>query len=239
MRFRIGLLGVLALCMSLGAAPARAQGQPGLLRGGRATPNFFGVTGLLYSPSAYTVGSRGVAGHLHAHQDFWSGGALVGPTDRLELGATYVDFDDEFCDDDGVLLNGKFNLLKEGRVLPAVSVGVVDALDQLNMDPGWYFVLSKDLKRTIPLLGVSARVHFGFGDGVYNLEPFGGFEIDFGNFTDVTPLTRVRTSFMAEFVNGNPNLGLRAKWRGFGITLGVFDFDRVGGGISYTTGLRL
>jgi hypothetical protein len=238
MRKLFGTLFILALAC---AGPAQAQqDRPGLLGGGRATPNFLGTTGLLMTPSAYTVGERGAAAHAHGASHFWSAGAQVGPVDRLEVGASYLSFEDDCgCDDNAVFLNAKYMLLREGRAMPALSVGVVDALDELDLRPSWYFVLSKDIGRLVPLSGLGLRAHLGFGDGLYDLEPFAGLELDFGNFTDATPLTRVRTSLMLETMNGDVNLGLRAKWKGLGITFGVFDFNEIGGGISYTTGLRL
>jgi hypothetical protein len=226
---------ILALaCLAI--APVSAGERPSLLRGGTTSPNFLGATGLLFIPSAYTVGDRGVAGHAYFTDDFRTYGGLVGPIDRLEVGASY--FDADGFGDDGVLLNGKFMLLKENAFLPGVSVGVIDALDELNADPSWYAVASKALPRFLPVVG-GFTVHAGFGGGIYDEELFAGVEWQIGTPLDAIPLTRPTVAAMAEFMNGDFNVGLRGRYRGFAATLGVFDFDNFGGGISYTTGLRL
>ena len=222
----------LALCC---AAPAHAQ--PSLLTGGSATPNFLGTTGLLLTPSAYTVGDRGISGHAYAHSDFQSYGLQVGITSRFEIGAAFLDRDEGR--DDGILANAKFNLLRESFVLPAISVGVTDAFDELNVDPSWYLVASKDLSRTIPLGLFPIRAHLGFGGGVYDDELFAGLEMNLGTPFSALPIVRPTFSAMAEYQNGNVNLGLRGRFHGFSATVGLFDFSEIGGGISYTTGLRL
>jgi hypothetical protein len=213
----------------LGAAgPAAAQqDEPSLLFGGAAVPNFLGTTGLLLTPSAYTVGDRGLAGHVHGSGSFYSFGGLIGPMDRLEVGLTYAHADGGFLgDEDGVLLNLKFQLLKENVALPAVSVGVTDTFDSLDLDPSWYLVASKDISQMIPFIPV--RVHLGYGGGLYDDEVFAGGEVRLGLVNGI-----------AEYANGDVNLGLRLRVQGFAATLALFDFDRIGGGISYTTGIRL
>lgn len=232
---------VIAIALSLLALPALAPpaaAAPSLLHGGSTTPNFLGASGLLLTPSAYTVGDRGVSGHAYFTENFNSYGLLVGPFDRLEVGFTVLDFDREAGDGTEVLANAKFTLLKEGLVWPAVSVGVIDAFDELSDDPSWYLVASKGLPRVLPVLG-GLTVHAGYGGGLYDDELFAGLELKIGTPLDLIPVSKPTFTFLAEYANDDVNLGLRGRWKGFAATLALFDFDEFGGGISYTTGLRL
>lgn len=232
-----GLFTALLAATLLAAVPAFAQDEtPSLLHGGSSSPNFLGSTGLLLAPSAYTVGDRGFSGHAYFTGDFESYGVQVGLGSRLEVGGTYLNADNG---DDGFLLNAKYALLRETTPLPAVSVGVVDALDELNVDPSVYVVASKDLSRIIPLNLLPIRAHVGWGTGVYDNEPFFGFEANIGTPFDVLPISHPVFSGTVEYVNDNFNLGLRGRYKGFAATVALFDFDSFGGGISYTTGLRL
>jgi len=231
-----GLFTAFVAAVMLTAVPAMAQDEPSLLGGGNAVPNFLGSTGLLLSPTAYTVGDRGVSGHAYFTDNFENFGAQVGLSSRLEVGASFLNSD---SGDDGVLLNAKFALLQETLALPAFSIGVIDALDELNVDPSVYVVASKDLSRIIPLKLFPIRAHAGWGTGVYDNEPFFGVEMNIGTPLDVLPVARPVFSGLAEFVNDDFNLGLRGRFKGFSATLSLFDFDDFGGGVSYTTGLRL
>lgn len=227
------LVPALLAALTLTAAPASAG--PTFLRGGSTSPNYFGATGLLTIPSAETVGDRGISGHAYFTDDFNSFGALVGPVDRFELGVTFVDRDGG---DDGLLLNGKFAVLREGAVFPGLSVGVIDAFDDLDVDPSWYVVASKRLPNFLPVLG-GFGVHLGYGGGLYDNEVFAGVEWRIGTPLDVIPVSRPTFSAIAEYAAGDVNLGLRGRWRGLAVTVSLFDFDNFGAGVSYTTGLRV
>lgn len=231
-------LAALAVMAGLLAVPAHAQDErPSLLGGGSAVPNFFGATGLLTTPTAYTVGDKGVSAHAYFGDDANSYGFLVGPFNRLEIGGTFLDFDGGL--DEEFIVNAKFSLLQENFALPGVAVGVIDAFDELNADPSWYVVASKDLSRTIPLGLIQWKLNLGYGGGIYDDEIFAGAEFNIGTPLDVIPVTRPTFSFLAEYANDDVNLGLRGRWRGFAATVGFLDFDDVFGGVSYTTGLRL
>ena len=232
-----GLFTALFAAALLAAVPAVAQDEtPSLLHGGSSSPNFLGSTGLLLAPSAYTVGDRGFSGHAYFTDDFESYGVQVGLGSRMEVGGTYLNGDNG---NDGFLLNAKYTLLRETTPLPAISVGVVDALDELNADPSVYVVASKDLSRIIPLHLFPIRAHAGWGSGIYGEEPFFGVEMNLGTPLDVLPISHPVFSGMVEYVNKDFNLGLRGRFKGFAATVALFDFDDFGAGISYTTGLRL
>lgn len=231
------LFTALAAAVLLAASPAFAQqDEPSLLGGGNAVPNFLGSTGLLLSPSAYTVGDRGVSGHAYFTDNFDTYGVQLGLSRRLEVGGSYFNADHG---DDGALLNAKYVLLEETLPLPAISVGVIDALDELEVDPSFYVVASKDLSRIIPLQLFPIRAHVGWGSGIYDEQPFFGFEMNLGTPLDVLPITRPVFSGIVEYVNDDFNVGIRGRFKGFSATLSLFDLDDFGGGISYTTGLRI
>jgi hypothetical protein len=227
--------GLVALAL-LSGAPAHAGDEgPSLLKGGSTAPNFLGATGLLEIPDASTVGDKGVSGHAYFTDNFNSFGFRVGPFDRLEVSGTFLDPDAGSGD---FIFNAKFRLLNENLVLPGIAVGVIDAFDELNVDPTWYIVASKGFPKFIPALG-GLKLHAGFGGGVYDDKFFAGAELNLWTPLDVLPITHPHFSAIAEYVHDDFNVGLRGRWRGFSATLALFDFDDFGGGVSYTTGLRL
>jgi hypothetical protein len=217
----------------LAAAPAHAQDGPSILpAGGTGTPNFLGITGLLTAPYAGTLGNRAIGGHVHVHEDFRTFGALAGIGDRFELGLTWADLDSSLGGGDGLLVNAKADVLKESMVMPGLSVGAVDIFDELDVDTSWFVVASKRIPRILGLLGFS--LHLGYGGGVYSDDVFAGAEINLGTPLDALPISHPTFSLMGEYVNDRFNIGLRGKWRGLGVTVGVFDWDDFGGGISYS-----
>lgn len=218
------LLGMGALLLGL-SAPAHA------------TPNFLGVSGLLNTPSAYTVGSNQAGAYFSATPDYTAGGVLAGIGNRFEVGVTVLGFDTSGRSDTNVLANAKFALLREKGPLPAVAVGVTDAFDSLNIDPSWYLVASKDLTKILGVTGLPLRVHAGYGGGLYNDRPFFGAELGLGTPLDLLPVTHPHFSAIAEYQDEDVNLGLRGSWKGLSGTVSLFDFDRVGFALSYTTGI--
>src|SRR4051794_9327560 len=105
---------ILGLCLALLAAvPASAGPALTPAASSAATarvPNFLGSTGLMYAPSAYVQGNRDGSVFLAGSGDFFAFGALVGITDRFELGIGGLDPDHGSTD---VLLNAKLQVLKE------------------------------------------------------------------------------------------------------------------------------
>jgi hypothetical protein len=218
--------------LSLAVSPAFAQG---IIAGGDATPNFVGSTGLLETPSASTVGDKGFSIFTAFTPNYNTYVLLFGPMDRLEVGVSFFDLDGG---NDGFAVNAKFTLLKEGDLVPGVAVGVVDVFDEINRGRSWYVVASKDIGKLIPIKPLDLKAHVGYGGGIYDQSPFAALEIGIATPLDSAP-GRPSFAFIPEVRNGNVNLGLRGKWRGFGATVALFDFDRVGAMFSYTAGLRL
>jgi hypothetical protein len=223
---------VLALTLS---GPARA-GEPGIIGGSDATPNFLGSTGLLETPDADTVGDKGFSVFAGFNPRYNGFGLLFGPIDRLEIGVSFLDFDNG---GDDLAVNAKFALLKESDIIPGFAVGVVDAFDEFGADASWYIVASKDLRKLLPVLPFNVSANVGYGGGFYGDDPFASLEFGIGTPLDLIPISKPRFSFIPEVRNGNVNLALRGKWRGFAATIGLFDFDRVGALFSYSAGLRL
>ena len=219
----------LALVVLAFAAPARAQ-DPVPTANRTRYSNFLGASGLLYTPSAHTFSEGDWAAHLHGNADFWGGGLLAGVTDRLELGVTALDMDndrDSFFNRSGgrVLANGKFNLVRERDALPAFSVGVIDAFAQLKGDPSWYLVASKYFTRGETEQDFALVGHLGYGDGIFREQVFVGTEAVFNR----------NYSLMAELQGGKLNVGARARYGGFAGTAGLFHGKQLGAGVSYTT----
>ena len=213
--------------LTLAAAALLTPGRPA-----HAEPNFLGATGQLLTPSAATVGDRRIGAHAFFHDDFQNYGILGGITDRFELGLNYFNPDRGSGD---FLLNAKLALLRETTLIPGISVGVIDAFSELDRDASWYLVASKGFPDFLPVLG-GARVHFGYGGGIYDNEIFAAVELGLGTPLDLIPVPQLRPSFsfLAEYMNNDVHLGIRGRWRGFAATVGLFDFDDFGGGVSYT-----
>jgi len=232
MRISCAVWAALALLV---ASPARAGEGPSLLKGGSSTPNFLGTTGLLLAPDAKTIGDKGISGHAYFGDNFNSYGGRIGPFDRLELGAML--FDPENASSD-VIFNAKFKLLDEGLIWPGLAVGAVDIFDELDADTSWFLSATKGFPKFIPVIG-DLKLTLGYGGGLYGDDVFAGGELNLWTPLDVLPITKPHFSAIAEYVNNDVNVGLRARFRGFSATIALFDFDDFGGGFSYTTGLRL
>jgi len=223
---RKAIAGLFALTL-VTAVPAFAQDVETVARPNTEarTPNFLGSTGLLFAPSAYTQARESGALAIAGNSDFIGGSAVAGIIDRLEVGVGVVDFDNASTE---VLINAKYNLLKETDSLPAFSVGVVDAADQLDIDPSWFVVASKFFTRADTEQDFALKGHIGFGGGIYDEEIFAGAELFWKN----------DLSFLAELVNSDINIGGRYHYKGWTATVALFDFDSLGGQLAYHVALR-
>jgi hypothetical protein len=223
---RKAIAGLFALTL-VTAVPAFAQDVETVARPNTEarTPNFLGSTGLLLAPSAYTQARESGALSIAGTEDFIGGSVVAGIIDRLEVGVGVVDFDGGSTE---VLINAKYNLLKETDSLPAFSVGVVDAADSLDIDPSWFVVASKFFTRTDTEQDFALKGHLGFGGGIYDEEIFAGAELFWKN----------NLSFLAEYVNSDVNIGGRYHYKGWTATVALFDFDTLGGQIAYNVALR-
>jgi hypothetical protein len=226
---RKAFAGLFALTLVM-AGPAFAQDVEEVARPNTEarTPNFLGSTGLLLAPSAYTQARESGALALNGNSDFLGGSAVVGVTDRFEVGVGVLDFDEDLGGGTEVLLNAKFQILKETDQMPAISAGVIDALDELDADQSWFVVASKFFTRGDTEQDFALKGHVGFGGGIYDEEIFAGAELFWAS----------QLSFVAEFVNSDFNVGGRYHYKGWTATVALFDFDHLGGQIAYNVALR-
>jgi len=225
---RKAFAGLFALSLVMAALPASAQSVADAHTVEQSStvakvPNFFGSTGLLTIPSAYTQGRRTGSLWLGGNDDFFGGGAVAGIGNRLELGVSVIDFDSTL-----VFLNAKFALLEEKNNLPQVAVGVVDALDTTGADPSWYVVASKYFTRNEIEQRFALKGHIGYGGGLYDDEIFAGAELFFDP----------HLSAMFDVANGDFNVGGRYSYKGWNLTVALFDLSNFGGSLAYTVGLR-
>ncbi len=193
-----------------------------------AVPNYLGQTGLILIPTGDVLDERALEAHLQGTDDFVTFGAMFGIMNRVEIGVTALDIDDDtFFTDRGntrILANAKVSLLRERLALPAVAVGVVDAFDQLDRDPSWYVVASKGIIAPTPTGLRGVRAHLGYGGGLYENQLFGGLE------TTIFP----RITGIAEIAGGDVNLGARVDIiQGLRANVSLLDFDSFGAGVSY------
>ncbi len=195
--------------------------------------NRFGVTGLISLPSAYVQRGGQLSVYGAGDRDLLTVGAAVGIANRLEVGAGYFHSRAAITTSrDGLVVDGKWNLVPEQLLRPALSVGVADAASRLQRGAGWYVVASKDLIRYFgeALAGwpVALKVHAGFGGGVFGNRAFAGGELF------ITPAV----SAMAENVDGHWNLGARLHGGHLYASAGLLDFRRASGEIGYSTAMR-
>jgi hypothetical protein len=214
--------------LALAAVPAFAQTDATPVKAPvteARTPNFLGATGLLFAPSAYVQSDRDASVYFNGGNGLIDGGAVAGIGNRFEVGVTGFHIEGG---ETNALVNAKFNFLQEKKSMPAISAGIIDGFNALRGDHSWYVVASKYFTRGDTDQRFSLKGHLGYGGGLFDDEIFAGAELFFDR----------NLSAMAEFVNDDFNIGARYTYRGFTGTVGLFDFDRIGGGVSYTAHFR-
>ncbi len=192
------------------------------------SPAWYGNTGLVLTPSAYTTGpGRGTISYHWIdtdpdHTDLVN--LNVGLAQGLELGGSWID-----AGDGELVGNAKWQLPIERFLdeedLPTVAFGGVDLTDEL--DRSLYVVLSKNL-----LLGVDdsrqVGVHLGYGDsdgGILN-GFFGG--VTFGAFRNSV----INAEYDGDNFNADLRWGLSER---ITVELGLLDGD-FGIGLTYGGG---
>jgi hypothetical protein len=208
-----------------------------------AAPNFLGQSGNIVTPDDLVVpqGEFSVGYHFLEEEIFGGGDSMnifsanYGFTRAFEAGVTYVS-----RDDDDLLVNAKYQLVRERRNAPSVTVGVVDLLDQLDKDPGLFLLIGKNLTGASRDVATETREralhgYIGAGTGPYEGLLAG---LDY----NATP----QLSLMAEFAPEGPltgrddavNVGLRyAISNRVRLDAALFDWDNFGVGISFSSGL--
>jgi hypothetical protein len=207
-----------------------------------AAPNFVGQSGNLVTPDDRVLPSRefSIGYHYLDKRIFGRGDNLnifsvgYGFTPQLEAGLAYVD-----NGSGDLVVNAKYQILRERSNAPSLTVGVVDLFDQLNRDPGAYLLLGKNLtaaSRDVRTEAQGRLVHgyIGLGTGTYE-----------GLIVGLSFVANPQLTLMAEYSPEGPltgrddtfNVGLRYAIRNrIRLDAGLFDFDNFGVGVSFTSG---
>jgi hypothetical protein len=188
-----------------------------------AEPSFQGYTGLLNTPSAYTVSpgafNVGIFTTLQSDNNCTTVTGNLGILPGLEGGVANVTREHG---PNRLMLNGKFQVRGEGTVFPAVSVGVADITDEYDFSP--YLVASKAVS-PVGRTFFNPAIHLGVGGGRFD-----------GLFLGVTAGLGRQATVMAEYDSQNINVGanysLSPEIKIYG---GTFDgVSNLGFGISYS-----
>ena len=208
-----------------------------------AAPSFLGTTGLIFVPNDVLLKASDFSADFHT-LDLGNNptvlGVNIGVTESLELGLARFDSDLP-GDSISTIINGKYSILTESVARPSLTIGVVDAGGDLDVDgdPGFYVVLGKNL--TPAATGLSGepvpplRGYLGIGTGIYG-----------GLFAAVEYSFSPRATLMAEFIDGLSikhaisedsvfNAGIRfAITSGLRADVALINGEDLGFGISYT-----
>lgn len=141
-----------------------------------AAPSFLGASGNILTPNDQVLGVGDFNANINSLQlsdPVTIIGASVGLTDNLELGIGNYNPSRGGASDE-TFFNVKYSVLKETNARPSLTVGLMDATGNLdvNGDPGFFAVVGKNLTRvgsdlTGEPIGV-LRGYVGIGGGMYN-----------------------------------------------------------------------
>lgn len=207
-----------------------------------AAPNFLGQSGNIVTPDDRVVprGEFSLGYHYLDKKVFGGGDSLnifhanYGFTPQFEAGLAYVDGNGE-----ELLVNGKYQIVRERANSPSVTVGVVDLFNQLNLDPGFFLLLGKNLTASSGDVreeagGRPVHGYIGIGTGAYE-----------GLIAGLSFVPSRQLTLMAEFSPEGPltgrddavNLGIRfAASNKIRLDAALMDFDNIGLGITFTSG---
>ncbi len=190
----------------------------------QAGPAYYGFTGLMFTPTADTLGKSelnfgvGAITRDSNTSSYWSGN--VGLFDGLEVGALLLDRE---SGDSSTYVNTKLRLLKETEKTPALAIGAIDLFDETSFSS--YFALSKTLS---------------FGEQTFLQPRFtvgAGSDWPDGFFASVTTLANERIELMLEYDSANLNFGVNyLATKGLQVHAGLLDGDLLGLGLRYSSG---
>lgn len=186
--------------ISSSVAPAQPQWRTGTRSALSLGSNFYGATGLIDIPTAYTTGNKQGRFSAFYGEGFGAPSLNYGIVPDVEIGLAYIDRDGA---DNKMVANAKVTIVPANFKFFEVGVGVMDAADAI--DQTIYFVASADLvppKVDIAEAGglpVAFKVHAGAGTGMFRDKAFFGGELQFGN----------RFSIIGEWDSANFNAGVR------------------------------
>lgn len=207
---------LLAVALVLGLTAVSFAGQ-----------NFFGQTGLLYTPTALVApdGAKLANYYRSPNDDIDFYGATIGLKDNVEL--TYTRFDYSGGDGSNVLSAKALLPIQDkagADLLPfQLAVGIMDISDE--MDRSMYVAGTYVYKSSQGGLAPGINLSAGIGDGAYDALFAGGEVIwDFG------------LQAIAEWDSENMNWGVRythPALPALTLTLGWFDADEEAWGVTY------
>lgn len=141
--------------------------------------NVYGVTGLIKTPTAYTLEDGKAFVSLSLYDDyyksfdkkrnlFWTQSINIGFLSRLELGIRLVNYPDIDGGGHDRNLSLKFTIIKERKYIPQFSVGFQDGIGTRRYN-NTYFVVSKNIAfsqnlKISPSLGYGTKLT----DKIYN-----------------------------------------------------------------------
>lgn len=161
----------------------------------------WGPTGLIFIPSAFTVGTGNLAWGVTLADDFNTASATYGIAQDIEVGLAYLNRDNS---DNKVIANAKIHIVPANFDQLRLAIGIMDAADAVSQS--FYVVASMPLitpevaeaEGAIGLIG-----HLGVGSGYFSEKPFMGAELLFARGFTAT----------AEWDSKNVNLALRYDFR--------------------------
>ena len=173
----VGMICSAIVCGALGAAAA--------------DPSLYGPTGLIVMPTADSLGFGQANGFVN-YVDWDDGettaaGANVGVGLGVELGISYLDYDDS-----ATIVNAKWNLKREGLLTPGIAIGAINLTetDDFPHDINPYIVLSKRL--SVPASSIAFSGHAGYIGG--DIEEF-----MIGASADLTPKIQIAADYIGDF----------------------------------------
>ncbi len=200
----------------------------------------YGLTGLIETPddriagqSAISLAGTYISDFGDSDSSIFTYGGSFGLMPKLEIGAVGLDSDAPGSDTEAIL-GAKFRIAEETFSRPSITVGVVDAGDALDRDPGAFVVIGRNLTSAAESFGgvVSKplRGTLGFGTGLYK-----------GVFAGLNWSLSDKTEVMVEYLakglrdDSSLNAGIRMNTgRGLTLQLGAMGFKDFYGGATYT-----
>lgn len=198
-----------------------------------AAQTIYGVTGLIETPDDLVLcpGSIGVtanylSGIRHVSDQFWSAGGAIGLFPRFEVAGVYASNDNS-----AAVLSAKYRLVNEGVKWPAVTIGIVDAADQLDninhsiSSPSGFLVIGKNLTSLGECLTADPckpiRGTFGFGTGIYK-------GVFFGLNFAITQKANIVAEYLSNGIRQDSTVSAAVGYNllpGLDIRAGIFDFS--------------
>ncbi len=187
------------LANNVAAEVATPQVEEGTRQPLTRTNSFYGPTGLISIPTAYTVRRNEARVGATFGKNERGPSANYGILDFIEVGGAFIDRDGR---SDKAIANAKVTIIPANFRYFEVGIGVIDAVDAI--DQTFYFVASADLvKPSVEApdgsMPVGFKVHAGAGTGMFRERLFAGGELLFGN----------RFSVIGEWDTRNFNAGLK------------------------------